>query len=598
MNGVLVADRYRLDRRIGAGGMGYVWLAWDEVLRRNVAVKEVHLPDGLSDTEVAELHARTLREAQAAARLSHPNVVRTYDVLRNENRPYIVMEYVPSRSLAEAVKTDGPLLPEPVARIGLALLGALKAAHDAGVLHRDIKPGNVLLGDDGRVVLTDFGLAIFDDVGMHLTHPGVVHGSPQFIAPERAKDGTSTAASDLWSLGATLYAAVEGQSPYARSTSYATLAALATEPPDSPRKAGPLKPILNGLLRREPSVRMSIEEATARLQLISGSAAGSLPSAGFIPPRVAHEDSGQASGAATNEPPATESPASVARERRAVSDDTAPPRQRPSPEPPAEAITPPADTQADVGERVERSWDLGYTDKTVRRFRRQRRALVSAVAGMAVVMVALAAGYLIAPHAGSDNTSQAAPVYTLPPGGPPPGGPPPGVLNWPCTPTIRAPVMPFDPVQPKKQPPYGLISGYGWFDEAMGFQIAAPVRFQVAHDAQTACLYDPSTPRVLGVHRWAFQTKDPVRALKDQLSALAARLPGYKLLRLNAMPLQQNQAEAEYTYRGPNGAQHAVMHDFIDGRNAAYAVTWDTQEFDWTSSSETWNLIVTSFETN
>jgi eukaryotic-like serine/threonine-protein kinase len=270
----VVGDRYRLGQRIGVGGMGRVWLARDEVLRREVAVKEVLLPETPSEDEAHELRQRTLREARAAARLAHPNVVRVYDVMYADDRPWIVMEYVPSRSLAQVLKSDGPMRPEEAAVVGLAVLDALCAAHAAGVLHRDVKPGNVLLAEDGRVVLTDFGLATFDEIGSALTQSGIVHGSPQFIAPERALDGTSTVEADMWSLGATLFAAVEGQSPYARSTSYQTLAALATAPPDAPKRAGALKPVLAGLLRRKPTSRMKPDEIRARLLRVANGESG------------------------------------------------------------------------------------------------------------------------------------------------------------------------------------------------------------------------------------------------------------------------------------------------------------------------------------
>ena len=273
-DGPLIGGRYRLGKRIGVGGMGRVWLARDEVLRREVAVKEVLLPETPSEDEAYELRQRTLREARAAARLSHPNVVRIYDVMYADDRPWIVMEYVPSRSLAQVLKSDGPMRPDEAAVVGIAVLDALCAAHAAGVLHRDVKPGNVLLADDGRVVLTDFGLATFDEIGTALTQSGIVHGSPQFIAPERALDGTSTVEADMWSLGATLFAAVEGQSPYARSSSYQTLAALATAPPDAPKRAGALKPVLAGLLRRKPSSRMKPDEIRSRLQRVVNGESG------------------------------------------------------------------------------------------------------------------------------------------------------------------------------------------------------------------------------------------------------------------------------------------------------------------------------------
>jgi serine/threonine protein kinase len=262
---VLIAGRYRLIRSLGNGGMGRVWLARDQVLHRDVAVKEVVLPVGLTDAELEELRQRTLREARAAARLSHPNVVQIYDVVRTDDQPWIVMEYVPSRSLHRVIEEDGPLPPARVARIGLSVLAALDAAHRAGVLHRDVKPSNVLISDAGRVVLTDFGLATFDGGENAVTRPGLVLGSPQYVSPERARDGDSTPEADLWSLGATLYAAVEGRSPFARPTTMATLTALATERPDPMRRAGPLKPVLLGLLRRNVRSRLGVAEAESLL---------------------------------------------------------------------------------------------------------------------------------------------------------------------------------------------------------------------------------------------------------------------------------------------------------------------------------------------
>ena len=248
----LVAGRYRLHEPVGSGGMGRVWMARDEMLNRDVAVKEFVPPNWMTDDEKDRLRDRTLREAQSAARLNHPHVVRIYDVVHADGLPWIVMEYIQSRSLHPVSAEDGPLPPADVARIGLDILDALTAAHRAGVLHRDVKPHNVLIGGDGRVVLTDFGLATFVDDGS-VTGPGLVVGSPQYVSPERARDGASTVESDLWSLGATLYAAVEGRSPYARDSAMATLMALATEPPDEAELAGPLTPILSGLLRHEPA---------------------------------------------------------------------------------------------------------------------------------------------------------------------------------------------------------------------------------------------------------------------------------------------------------------------------------------------------------
>jgi serine/threonine protein kinase len=263
----VVADRYRLIEPLGQGGMGRVWKARDEVLHRDVAIKELVPPPGLTDAERQEMRERSLREARAIARLSHPNAVRVFDVLRTDGDPWIVMEYVPSRSLHDVLQSDGPFTPQRAAEIGLGLLGALRAAHRVGVMHRDVKPGNVLLGDDGRVVLTDFGLATVPG-DPNVTRTGLVLGSPAYIAPERARDGTAGPQADLWSLGATLYAAVEGQSPYARTSAIATLTALATEPVPQPRNAGPLKGVLAGLLRKDPANRMTAEQAEKLLRKV------------------------------------------------------------------------------------------------------------------------------------------------------------------------------------------------------------------------------------------------------------------------------------------------------------------------------------------
>ncbi|MDG9673080.1 serine/threonine-protein kinase [Micromonospora sp. DH14] len=265
----LVADRYRLLSPLGQGGMGRVWKARDEVLHRDVAIKELVPPPGLTDDERREMRERSLREARAIARLNHANVVRIFDVLRTDGDPWIVMEYVASKSLQDTLAEDGPVSVARTVEIGLGVLGALSAAHKAGVMHRDVKPGNVLLGEDGRVVLTDFGLATIPG-DPNVTRTGMVLGSPAYISPERARDGTAGPEADLWSLGATLYAAVEGKSPYARPSAIGTLAALATEPIPPPKNAGPLKAVLNGLLRKDPNERITAEVAERLLRRAGG----------------------------------------------------------------------------------------------------------------------------------------------------------------------------------------------------------------------------------------------------------------------------------------------------------------------------------------
>jgi eukaryotic-like serine/threonine-protein kinase len=252
----VLAGRYRLQEPIGQGGMGRVWLGTDEVLGRRVAVKEIVAPAGFTEDEVRELSARALREARTAARLSHANVVGVYDVVVERGTPWIVMEYVESKSLQQIVKQQGPLDVPTVTRIGLGVLAALRTAHGNGVLHRDVKPGNVLIAaEDGRVVLSDFGLATAAG-DPSVTRSGVLIGSPSYMAPERARDGDPGPEADLWSLGATLFYALEGHAPYERSSAVATLTALATEDPPPARHAGVLAPVIQGLLRRSPEDRL------------------------------------------------------------------------------------------------------------------------------------------------------------------------------------------------------------------------------------------------------------------------------------------------------------------------------------------------------
>jgi eukaryotic-like serine/threonine-protein kinase len=264
--GFVLAGRYRLLGSLGRGGMGIVWHARDEVLGREVAVKEILLPPDLPDEERAVLRRRTLREARSAAQLSHPNVVAMYDVVEEEGRPWIVMELVRSRTLAEVVQEEGPLSVRRVAHIGLQMLGALQAAHAVGVLHRDVKPSNVLVGDHDRVVLTDFGIATLEG-DASLTQSGTLVGSPAYIAPERVKAKKAGPESDLWSLGATLYAAVEGRPPHDRGSALATLTAAVTEAPDPAPRAGPLWPVLEGLLRKDPADRLTAPAAVRLLVL-------------------------------------------------------------------------------------------------------------------------------------------------------------------------------------------------------------------------------------------------------------------------------------------------------------------------------------------
>jgi hypothetical protein len=266
--GRLLAGRYRLASMLGRGGMGTVWRARDEVLERDVAVKEVIVAGGLSDADRDLLHQRTFREARATARLSHPNIVTVHDVIEENGRPWIVMEFVRARSLQDVIEQDGPLPPPRVAEVGRQMLSALRAAHGIGILHRDVKPSNVLLTDDDRAVLTDFGIAYVEGDAA-LTQTGLIIGSPSYISPERARGDRAGPGADLWALGATLYAACEGRPPHERTDPVSVLAAILTEDPPAPRNAGPLLPVLQGLLQRDPAQRMPAQTAAGLLMQIA-----------------------------------------------------------------------------------------------------------------------------------------------------------------------------------------------------------------------------------------------------------------------------------------------------------------------------------------
>lgn len=263
-NGRLLAGRYRLGEVLGRGGMGTVWRADDETLGRTVAVKELRFPSAIDEEEKRRLITRTLREAKAIARIRNNSAVTVYDVVDEDDRPWIVMELIEGKSLAEAIREDGTLTPKRAAEVGLAILDVLRSAHREGILHRDVKPSNVLISEDGRVVLTDFGIAQVEG-DPSVTSTGMLVGAPSYISPERARGHKPGPPADLWSLGGLLYASVEGCPPYDKGSAIATLTAVMTEPLDPPKNAGPLTEVIYGLLARDPEQRL--DDAGARALL-------------------------------------------------------------------------------------------------------------------------------------------------------------------------------------------------------------------------------------------------------------------------------------------------------------------------------------------
>ncbi|MGN9775874.1 protein kinase domain-containing protein [Micromonospora sp. H33] len=578
----LIAGRYRLLDLVGTGGMGRVWLARDEMLHRDVAVKEVVPPSWLAETERDEVRLRSLREARTAARLTHPNVVRVYDVVHDGDSPWIVMEYVRSRSLQQIITTDGPLSPRRAARIGLAVLAALRAAHAAGVLHRDVKPHNVLVADDGRVVLSDFGLATFDGGDGAMTGPGMVLGSPQFVAPERARDGISDPRTDMWSLGATLYAAVEGRSPYARTSAMATLSALATEPPGPMRRAGPLRPLLTGLLQRDPWRRLTAAEAEPLLH--AAAADHDRPVGPTTPPGA-----GGRSG-----PPGPASSAGSGPPRTAPADLTSTP-DRPTAAGPA---GPAADGDAgpvvgSAGAGVEgharRAAAAGSTPAPagrtpVRRggapagspgrsaMRTRRRRSWTAVGSAFLVLTALGIGRALLtgdgdrPDPGAGSGGGAAPER-------------PAAFACAAPPPGAAPV-------PSVPPPTGalrLVRGWTWHVDPEGWRIAAPVGWLRWTEGTVTCFREPGGVRMLSVEAGP-RRPDPVGWWRSEEQRLTGDglLSDYRRINIEALDMFDGAAVWECAWANAAGVRvHTARLLLNVPTGRAYTLSWLTTEFDW-----------------
>jgi serine/threonine protein kinase len=268
-NGELIAGRYRLISRLGSGAMGVVWQARDERLHRSVAIKQLLLPRELSDIEVEEANRRAMREARITARLHHPHAIAVYDVVDHNNQSFLIMEYLPSESLATVLSRQGALLPETVARIGSQISSALGAAHRVGIVHRDVKPGNVLLTEDGTAKITDFGVS--HAVGeVTVTATGILLGTPAYLAPEVAQGQSADLASDVFSLGATLYTALEGAPPFGlNDNAIALLHQVASGQITPPQRCGPLTPLLLDLLQRNPEQRPTMQQTHKALAALA-----------------------------------------------------------------------------------------------------------------------------------------------------------------------------------------------------------------------------------------------------------------------------------------------------------------------------------------
>ena len=516
--------------------MGRVWLAVDEALNRNVALKEVVPPEGLTAADLEEMLPRTLREARTAARLNHPNVVRVYDVIIANGTPWIVMEYLPSRSLYQIVAADGPMSPTRAAEVGLGVLAALRAAHAVGIVHRDVKPGNVLITDDGRVVLTDFGLA------RTLGHPsvtrsGVILGSPAFMAPERAAHDATGPESDLWSLGATLYHAVEGRSPYERGSTMATLAALATEDPPRSRRSGGLWPVLEGLLRRDPAARWDAGRAEKALRRIAGVARA--PKA--VPPRPPR---------AVPEPRAAPPPA---------------PMEVP---PPAPMEVPPPASEAETA--------------VVAAPRFGRRAARITVAALAIALVLTIAGLVLrgeTPRPGGEVGAASPPAAAV-------------------GESAAAP-SPSATLETSAPPPAALVLPPGWrmYTDRTGFSVAVPANWPVTREGTMVYFREPGGGRVLGIDQTDKPHPDPVADWtgKEAYRVDRGDFPGYRRVRLTEVDYFIKAADWEFTHLRNGRRVHVNNRGFITSPTQAYGMWWSTSDSRWNEYLPQLRLIQRSF---
>jgi hypothetical protein len=569
----LVAERYRLVEPLGVGGMGRVWRARDEVLHRDVAIKELVPPPGLTTEERDELRGRSMREARAIARLNHPSVVRIFDVVSTDDDPWIVMEYVPSRSLQDILSSDGPVGPKRAAHIGLGLLGALRAAHRAGVLHRDVKPANVLIADDGRVLLTDFGLATVPG-DPTVTRAGIVLGSPAYIAPERARDGTATPEGDLWSLGGTLHAAVEGRSPYARDSAMATLAALAVEPPPVPRRAGALKPAITGLLRRDPADRIDPDEAERLLLRAAGRRERrGLPPFSAVRLSRAPKPPGVPPSDAPVPSPTPPGPA-VPDQREAEPAPESPAAPAPAVGGPARGV---AAVIAPVAPRIPTGWSV------------RKRVTVGATVG-AVVAVGVLLAVLLTRDDPRPNGG------ALPPASPAAGATAGATAS--ATPPATA-----DPTPTPETPSTtaatggGLPAGWRIYRDRTGFSVAVPSGWRITRTGSIVYFRERDGSRVLGIDQTDSPKPDPLKDWQQQEAYRVDRgdWNDYERIKIVRVDYFDSAADWEFTYAGTGGRVHVVNRNFITAPDKAYAIYWSTPDSAWEDNLDEFALITSTF---
>jgi hypothetical protein len=583
--GRTLGGRYRLDAVIGRGGMGVVWRARDGLLERDVAVKELVWPPDFTEAEQETACQRAVREAQMAGRLAHLNVVRIYDILQEDSHPWIIMELLPYPSLRDLVRTEGPLTPAQAARVGLGVLAALRAAHAEGVLHRDVKPANILVGPDGRVVLTDFGIARAGD-SPPLTASGTLVGSPAYIAPERARGGQARPAGDLWGLGASLYAAVEGHPPFERDAAIATLTAVVIDEPEEAIHAGALWPVISALLRKDPDERLDPAEAERMLRRVAdGDQMAPDPPADLAEPEAAAAAPANVAGptglvadqaaAATQAPVASPDATALA----AVPGSVGPAERAPS-SPPEESA--PAAAAAPVPAAPS-------PRAASRRLRLPRRATLAlaAMAAVAIIAVTLAlTGSPGHPAASSGPSTRSTRDPAASPGASSPGGS--------TTPSAGgtgtgAPASPAASPGPGSGSSGGaadtaLPAGYHRFTNSTGFSIGVPDGWQVSHVGHYVYVTDPSNGGIfLLIDQSDSPKSNPLADWEQQAANRADTYPDYHLIRLESVyyPQAEKAADWEFTYVRSGVPVHILNRNVLANAHHAYALYWSTPTADW-----------------
>jgi serine/threonine protein kinase len=571
----LLGGRYRLVERLGRGGMGQVWAGRDEALGREVAIKEVVPPPDLSAEDREMLRRRTLREARAAARISSPAAVTVFDVVEEDGRPWIVMERLAARSLADVLGDDGPLPTRRAAEVGLDILDALEAAASVGVLHRDVKPANVMVRSTGRAVLTDFGIATVEGDATATT-AGLLLGSPAYMSPERARGERATLASDLWSLGATLYAALQGRSPFERSGTLPTLNAVIHDPAPELVHGSELAEVIHSLLAKDPSERPSLRAVRAALQRI-----------------VEQEET----------PPR---PLGVGN------------RERPTPgssRTPVSTTRKASGTSETGGHSAIESWleqpEVGTSRSSRRRDRRVLLGLL--IVGLLIVVPLIGLGVLLDDwrSPGSDVTGTEA----EPSGGSGAGAavetPQPtaeAAINQPPVSTPAGSSRPNSTQAAERSPTSGGIAGpdapaadplppgFRLHNDPTGFTVAVPVGWTRSTEGPRTYFKEPDGGRFLLVDQTTEPKDDPLADWQANEPSVADRLDGYERISLDRVEYRGwNTADWEFTWQGRNGQIHVLNRNVRVSDGRAYALYWSIPEQQWDDSREMFDVVAQSF---